>query len=1511
MISRRMFLQTAAALPAPLLLALTPDSFKKAVEARGKRLTYLHDGGFDAGAWGWQLTAGAAVDETVARSHGHSMRIESQSGDYARFLVCNPRAGVKYTLSGWVRTAGVRALSAGGGAFYAASQFEFQGRPTQMTAEGHIEEQHLGNISGDTDWTRFQQTFECREGTTWIEVAVGLYRAAGRAWFDDLTFVEGDTPAELAGTVEPEVSAQWAHAAMIEQSGQRRPRAAILRDKLPVRGTASDPARLAALVSGSYDVSIIDADTLADGRRFFRRDYDLLVLPYGETFPLKALPAVRSFLSAGGDLITTGGYAFLSPVVQDRDGWVFDDEHVWRDRRDNIVAGGNFQDPAEKLASSGWHASDLKACTVDSELTAARVTVPPGTWGRSADWSYKLPAKGNAKRFYFEARVRAQDVDATQGGWGHVSVQQLDSSGELVYAMPDQLKTVTGSADWEDVRQIIVLSPETVTLRIRFGLTNSTGTLWVTDVRLEERTKEPRINTAKGFPQDQLMTEPDQIGMFDADYRLKRVAYLEVAPLQPIAGKAPRLSGNFTGYAAAGVLGINDSRWIPVLNAYDRYGRLRGAAAALMHNYGGSFASGSWAFFGVDNADLFASGELDETIRSIGRALARKCYLHELESSLACYRDGEPARVQVKISNYGRTAQTLEVAVRVVPDQGGERVHRGVHKIRLEAGQTATVQEQWSPERFGEPHYRVEVDLACDGAVIDRLESGFVVWKEETLKSGGPIKFRENYMQLHGRPMFLQGTDDYVYMFLNRDENPNTWQADAYGCRDASIDIYENLMGLRGPQQNPPREWWRWIDAMLLSVQRAGGIFMPGMLIFSNTAVSDADLDEQKAFCRKFAERYREAPGLIYYLNGDLELHDPNLSDLQLLYRNYLREKYGSEEGLKRAWYITPPEAPLDALRIVRGVEDLRDLRSLDDYEFRTSLVARWLGSLSQAIRQVDHLHPITAEFYQSSQSGIDLRAGSGSLDFANFGYFDDAGIDRRRFPAVLKFLDQSLKGKGAHVGEFGVKTHPGWQAATSYIQARSESYEQDYFLELTHTAFGQGGTKVQNWSWKYPADLPFEWGINYPCDSVARDVRACYRNAGFLFHYFRPKYEAASTVFLIPEEIRKGGQGDTFYNGLMNSIQLLIDARVAFQTLEDTVLEKLPPKVGTIFYPLAFAPSDATLERLERFVREGGQLYLSGDVSYDSLHRRTRTDRLERMCGVKFEQELYPGIAFETRLTRVEPTGVAQWPVYSGAPCMRVQATQATVLAATRDQIAVVVEHRLGKGRVIFTTDPFELHAPASNPDGRAFYSALLNHLGIAREELQPSEATVHLYRLATLDGETIHVAVNYGDQAVEKLRIPVRGRMVSLTVPAHRPALIAVDAQGAVPVVEGMGEMLLGEELLLNSTAHLAAMAADRRHLGASNRLILLPMGSGVVEVPNVARWRNPRVIAGAVEMGRWHTFEQFTPASSNGRLKVEVDPDRNLSMLLLCEAADERWMAERVVTQLLRPWDLPTAG
>ena len=97
--------------------------------------------------------------------------------------------------------------------------------------------------------------------------------------------------------------------------------------------------------------------------------------------------------------------------------------------------------------------------------------------------------------------------------------------------------------------------------------------------------------------------------------------------------------------------------------------------------------------------------------------------------------------------------------------------------------------------------------------------------------------------------MFLQGTNDYLHNFLDQSENTLTWHEDVRGCRDACIEVYENLLGLRGPQQRPTETWWGWIDAMPLNTQRTGGAFFSGLLIFSNTAVDNKDLADQQA-CR-------------------------------------------------------------------------------------------------------------------------------------------------------------------------------------------------------------------------------------------------------------------------------------------------------------------------------------------------------------------------------------------------------------------------------------------------------------------------------------------------------------------------------------------------------------------------------------------------------------------------------------------------------------------------------------
>ncbi|MHB2009813.1 MAG: hypothetical protein ACYCOX_17460, partial [Acidobacteriaceae bacterium] len=200
--SRRTFLQGMgatgiAALCRPGWSSILSEAVRQAASHAGKTITLLNDGGFEGSAWGWQLTSHAAVEKTPGKSGPHSLGIHTESGDYARFLVLGPEVGKTYTLSGWVRTKNIVGEQSVAGAYFAASQYEFQGRPTQFSVDGKQspEERH-GNFTGSSDWQRFSHSFLCLPSTAWFEIVLGIYRGSGSAWFSDLTFVEGDQPAE-------------------------------------------------------------------------------------------------------------------------------------------------------------------------------------------------------------------------------------------------------------------------------------------------------------------------------------------------------------------------------------------------------------------------------------------------------------------------------------------------------------------------------------------------------------------------------------------------------------------------------------------------------------------------------------------------------------------------------------------------------------------------------------------------------------------------------------------------------------------------------------------------------------------------------------------------------------------------------------------------------------------------------------------------------------------------------------------------------------------------------------------------------------------------------------------------------------------------------------------------------------------------------------------------------------------------------------------------------------------
>ena len=1510
--TRRRFVQGMGGAGAALLCqnawgARISPAVRDSADRAGKKITLLNDGGFQGSAWDWQFTTGAVVADAPGRSGRKAVGIDTPSGDYARFLVLGPEEGKTYTLSGWVKTQDVVQQEEKAGAYCAASQFEFQGRPTEFSVDGkQLPEQRYGNFTGNTDWLRFSQSFKCLPTTTWFEVVVGIYRGSGRAWFSDLTFVEGDRPAAFEEVVDFWQAAQWAHEDLLKSASRQRPAAAILRDDIPVRGAASDPKALANVLSETHHVEFLDAEHLAKADQFNRGKFDLLVLPYGESFPLAACESVQNLLANGGDLLSTGGYAFRSPVVKKSGKWVFYDDKVKHESGPNLL-------PEIAANGTGWKASDATLALVATTSfpgaegqAAAKVEIQANVWEQNASWSFDVAASGEGTQFYFECWMRTSDVQAAPDGYAYVGVEELGVGGTPAYAARLTFEEKRGSSDWFKVSRLFYLVPTCRKLRVHIGLKHATGTVWGAGFRLEHRSPQVRINTEYGFPEDSLLIDPRQIGMFDPDFRLKRTTAIRPSAGQSVVGAAGEWTGQFEGYAATAVVGMNNARWISLLQSVDRLGRKRGAAGALAHHSHGPYARGSWAFFGVDNVDLFAGSQPGrDTLRAVGRTLLSKCFLHGCGSNFASYKEGEEVHLRVMVSNYGHRAASLKMRWQVAPADGEQPAFEVSQRLQLAAGQTLPAETSWHPASFLSPRYRVTVRLVDASEEIDRIETGFTVWKQETLQSGLPFEFKDNYFQVDGQSLFLQGTDDYLHTFIDQDENPLTWHGDAQGCRDACIDVYENLMGLRGPQQRPTEAWWRWIDAMLLNVQSVGGAFFPGMLIFSNTAVSNKDLADQQAYVRAFATRYKDAAGIMYYLNGDLELHDPNLPDLQNLYNEYLQKKYGSDSALRAAWTLSPPEAAIGKLTIRGGGDDWADVRTLDDFHFRTQVVRRWLNALHDSIREIDQKHPVTAEFYQKPVPGIDLLLAVDKLELATFGYFNRKGEDFYRFPQTCKFLDQSMRGKGINVGEFGVKTHPAWDDTGYYIEARTEAYEQAYFLAIAHYAFALGASKIQNWCWKYPADLPFEWGINYQNDLVPRDVRAFYRNSGLLFRHLRPRYESSDVLVLLAGENRMGGKGSRVVEGQLNCIRLLLDQRLRISTLADDYLESVPANVKTIFYPLPYCPSDAIVSRLTEFVDKGGQLYLSGDISYDPLRKRTQTQRLRDLCGLEFVSERYPNIQYQQGTVETSPAGA--WPEYMAAPGIVTRLVGAKMLLQAKDGTPIVTEFKRGRGRVIFSSDPIELRGDARYQKfAGGFYAALLNALQLKGEHLSPQGAAVHCFRVPSQDDRQVVVLVNHdAEDAARNITVSGADGDVRLTLQPHMSGAVVSAPGKGVQAVESCGDVFDQQQLLVATDLHMMAISFNEQSLLSTRRILLLPMGQGAIRIPNPSRWQRPVVLVGEVTGSRWSQFENFVPSVTGGALEVPITPDRALSMLILCESEEQSAVVRQIEVWVNTPW------
>ena len=1430
----------------------------------------VRGGGFEAALLAWSPTGDWAVDDQAAHSGKHALRarVAADSATDAMAVQNIPaQPGKTYTCALWIRTQDVQPLSAGGFAFAAIYQFDVADQLVTFT--------DFAKVTGTRDWARFTFTFTVQARAERVAIHCGIYRARGAAWFDDFVVTPGDSAPE------------WSPAMEAPAMAQRGDAVAILKDDLPASGAASSPDDLAALLRrAGIAVEFLDARGLADPAQLNVDRCDLVVLPYGASFPAPAAKTFQKFLAAGGDFISVGGYAFDNLLDQTAQGWRPHEEVAQAQARP-LPIGGDFEGrPRWKTDTPQW--AQIVPDVAHSGKRSARVSLPPGEYA-GAEW-YQDFAPTPGKALHVEAWVKAAELRREANGYAFAAAYQYDADGHRLDW--HDFATVTAKQDWKRYEYDFTPAPGCARLRLRLGLYNSSGTAWFDDVKVTERDPPIWMNTRHGDPRDGLGVSPWQIGVFDPTYRLQRAAYAAAAPRGPLAGV--RWSGPLEGYAACAVTGADQARWTPLINAYDRFGRLRGAVGSLTRHYAGVYRGSNWACFGVANQDVFAKGRARDAFVPLVRAMLRETCLHNVATNWACYREGETVTLSGRISNSGRQEREVTPAARVVrvglddrDENAGQAI--AVANVRVLPGATAEFAATWTAEEPG--LYRLEVELRAGDDVIDRVVTGCVV---KGAPAGPKIAWQGNYLALDGKPRFLLGTDTYANMFASANQNPWTWHEAAKKMRAHEVLVFENL------QVNPEafaqpyvadEKFLRQAEAMVELAGRNGLIYDAGLLIGFNVLADDATLAKQVAWCRQWAERMRDRPALLHYLNGDLQIRyaaQGQPDDAGPLWRGWLRDKYGDITALNAAWqtpFASFEEMPL-APASPRGWDDLQ---ARDRRLFEVAMVRRWLGALNRALKparpgEADPSHPTTVEFYQLPWSGIDPRQGMDALDIGNIGYFGLKGEDLSKFPSTFAFTDLRASGQGLSVGEFGVKTHPAWESVRgNYHTARTEAEQFDLFLAIPHYAFGLGGCKVQNWCWEDADENIFPWGLNYPNDRVSKDALDVYRNVGMLLGRFEPAYQPPAVWLVVPTSHRlSAASGEPVYAAALRALDALIGAHVAFGVIDEERLDLLPPQAKALFWPVPFCPGDAAYQAVLRFARQGGTAYVSGDLSFDPDRKRTRTARLEELAGVRFVKENYLGLAAGPA-SRVRITGalgaVSAW---QAAPCIVVEARGGEVLADAGGS-PLLVRHAVGAGQVIFSADPLEAR-PEAEPTLAALYRAVLTGARIEPIGVEPDRESIHAFAAPTREGGTVYVLYNADPKRRQTVALTTPHGRFTLALGAHKPGLIALSREGRLLAVEATGEVTRDGRPVARGDCHFAWFTDEETDLSEARGSILTTLSKGRVRL-------NARGVERVCAYGwggeGWQVLEQMKPQRDGDWLTLAVDEDLARQVVALGEA------------------------
>ena len=533
---------------------------------------------------------------------------------------------------------------------------------------------------------------------------------------------------------------------------------ALWKDDLPVLSAAADLGHLASLLnSAGFGVNLLTTEDLTDGALLDADRLDLLILPYGESFPAAGATVLRRFLRRGGHVITLGGRCFRKPIYRSPREWT---DHPTQDadatpsRAMLSISKASVAALAPRMAR-GDQPAKVSLSTDSNGQPALRVVVPDlrsykyvpfQIQGTPAHAVVCFRARGDERTEYLCVEINETDqsrwkaVVRLSSEWKRF---ELPAAQFASYATPGR----GGRGDFLQAGRA---------RRISFGFPASLvgggrRSFEISQVAWRASTVDPaemahgslvyevpsQLIRAFG-PQLKPPSSAGDITAFFGSDELHDVPTLKAAPGQSVFPEDLVIPGRVSGWTATVLEDNRHSLWaarasraflpterrtrqVPLL--ITPQGK---PAASLFINVGGRHAGSRWACFGITNSDIFKPGrrQTDQALCDLVHRMVRGAFLEMIEPRFSVRDDHVRMAVVADVSNGAAQKRTLHVRTRLLPMgvMAPLATHTSVAQLAPGQSRTFTVLDV-DTSTFDWKRFRVECDLLQDGKRIDQLQT--------------------------------------------------------------------------------------------------------------------------------------------------------------------------------------------------------------------------------------------------------------------------------------------------------------------------------------------------------------------------------------------------------------------------------------------------------------------------------------------------------------------------------------------------------------------------------------------------------------------------------------------------------------------------------------------------------------------------------------------------------------------------------------------------------------------